>query len=280
MKQIKFFLLLINLLSLDVVLGACAGMYFFSDLLDVNSPFLTYVLLGLAVWGIYTIDHLLDAKFTGRTAISKRHRFHQQYFKTIIIIWLLLILLGLCLLMLFPQIQFIVLPGSVLALVMVFWMGFIRWIGERASWMKEISTAVFYVAGIVLVPVLLAPNEIIDHFFYLFFGAYSVLAWINLLILSFLDREGDRIDGYGSVLVIISKRQLSNLIWILGILLTGLMIILLFWIPSYYKIHCSLLLIMVLFHLLQFSSQKQNNKDSIRQKLEASFILPLILLLL
>jgi 4-hydroxybenzoate polyprenyltransferase len=278
MKKIKLFLLLINLLSLDVVLGACAGMYFFSDLLDVNSPFLTYVLLGLAVWGIYTIDHLLDAKFTGRTAISKRHRFHQQYFKSIIIIWLLLVLFGLCLLMLFPQIQFIVLPGSILALLMIFWMGLIRWIGERASWLKEISTAVFYVAGIVLVPALLAPIEFIDHFFYLFFGAYSVLACINLLILSFLDREGDRIDGYGSVLVIISKRQLSNLIWILGIFLSGLLIILLLWLPSFYKIHCSLLLIMVLFHLLQFSSNNQNNKDGIRQKLEASFILPLILL--
>jgi hypothetical protein len=279
MKKIKLFLLLINLLSLDVVLGACAGMYFFSDLLDVNSPFLTYVLLGLAVWGIYTIDHLLDAKLTGRTAISKRHRFHQQYFKTIIIIWLLLILLGLCLLMLFPQIHFTVLPGSILALLMIFWMGLIRWIGERASWLKEISTAVFYVAGIALVPVLLAPKELIDHFFYLFFGAYSVLACINLLILSFLDCEGDRVDGYGSVLVIISKRQLSYLIWILGIFLSGVLIILLLWLPSFYKIHCSLLLIMVLFHLLQFSSNSQNNKEGIRKKLEASFILPLILLI-
>jgi len=278
MKQIKYFLLVINLLSLDVVLGACAGMYFFSDLLDVKSPFLTYVLLGMAVWGIYTFDHLLDAKFTGRTAISKRHRFHQQYFKTIIIIWLLLLLFGLSLLMLFPQIHFTVLPGSVLALVMIFWMGLIRWIGEKASWLKEIYTAVFYVAGIVLVPVLLAPDEFINHFFYLFLGAYTVLAWINLLVLSFLDQEGDKTDGYGSVLVIISKNQLTYLIWVLGILLLGFLIVLLFWIPSFYKIHSSLLLIMVLFHLLQFSSSHQNDKDAVRQKLEATFILPLILL--
>lgn len=279
MKQVKFFLLLINLLSLDVVVGACAGMYFFSDLLDVNSPFLTYVLLGLAVWGIYTFDHLLDAKLTRSKAISKRHRFHQEHFKTIIIIWLLLVFFGLSILILSPQNQFIVLPGLVLAFLMICWMGLVRWIGEKASWLKEISTAVFYVCGIVLVPVLLAPSEFLDHVFFLFFGAYSLLAWINLLILSFLDREGDRIDGYGSVLVILSKKQLSHLIWILGFFLSGFLILLLFWIPSFYKIHSSLLLIMVLFHLLQFSSKNQNDKDSIRQKLEASFILPMILLL-
>lgn len=279
MKQIKYFLLVINLLSVDVVLGACAGMYFFSDLLDVSSPILAYVLLGLSVWGIYTFDHLLDAKFTERTAISKRHRYHQQFFKAILIIWVFLILTGVGILLLFPRIHFTVLPGSILALVMIFWMGLLRWIGEKASWLKEISTAIFYVAGIVLVPVLLLPIEITDHYFYLLLGAYTVLAWINLLILSFLDQEGDKIDGYGSVLVIISKNQLTYLIWVLGILLSGFLIVLLFWIPSFYKIHSSLLLIMVLFHLLQFSSGNQNNKDSIRQKLEASFMLPLILLL-
>lgn len=279
MKQIKYFLLVINLLSLDVVFGACAGMYFFSDLLDVKSPILAYVLLGLSVWGIYTFDHLLDAKFTERTAISKRHRYHQQFFKIILISWIFLILTGVGILLLFPKIHFTVVPGSILALVMIFWMGLLRWMGEKASWLKEISTAIFYVAGIVLVPVLLAQNELISNFFYLLLLVYTTLAWINLLILSYFDQDVDKIDGYGSVLVIMSKNQLTYLIWVLGILLSGFLIVLLFWIPSFYKIHCSLLLIMVLFHLLQFSSGNQNNKDAVRQKLEATFILPLILLL-
>jgi len=268
-----------NLLSLDVVLGAVAGMYFFSDILESNCPLISYFLLGIAVWGIYTLDHLVDAKMTDKQATAQRHQFHQQNFWVISLVWLFVVLTGFSLLIIFPEIHFVVVPGIVLAFIMTIWMAFLRWIGEKASWLKEISTAVFYVSGITLVPWLLKDPDYKAVIFYLLISGYLVLALLNLLILSYMDERGDERDGFGSILVLLSKAQLSRLIWFLGIFGTFFLVIIFFWQPSYFKFHISLLLLMFLFHLLQFGSSPKD-VEVVRQKMEAVFILPLVLLLI
>lgn len=72
-----------NLLSLDVVSGACGAMYFFADMMRVPLAWYYYLLLAIAVWTIYTFDHLLDARKVSQLALTKRHRFHQNHFKTL-----------------------------------------------------------------------------------------------------------------------------------------------------------------------------------------------------
>ena len=78
MEIFRKILLYLNLLSLDVVLGAMAGMLFFSDLLEVNIAGSVYFLLGLAVWSIYTLDHLMDARSAINKPQSPRHQLHQK----------------------------------------------------------------------------------------------------------------------------------------------------------------------------------------------------------
>jgi hypothetical protein len=279
MKVFRTTLHFFNLLSLDVVLGAVAGMYFFSDILESKSPLLSYFLLGMAVWGIYTLDHLVDAKMTNKQATSPRHKFHQQNFHLISLAWVLVVLTGFSFLFLFPEIHFVIIPGILLALIMTSLMACLRWIGEKASWLKEISTAVFYVSGITMVPWLLKNPDFNTEIFYLLVSAYLMLAFLNLLILSYMDQRVDERDGFGSILVILTKSQLSHLIWFLGIFGVVFLVVIFFWQPSYFKIHISMVLLMFLSHLIQFGSNPKNVEVA-RQKMEAVFILPLILLLI
>ena len=266
----------INLLSLDVVIGAMAGMLFFVDLLDVQVPIILYLVLGMAVWCIYTLDHLLDARKIVHLASSDRHRFHQQHSKALSLLLATVVLAGFGIITYFEELHFMRWPGLLLAFLMLFWMGILHVLGKKLSWLKELSTAVFYVAGIALAPFFYNfPNEVPKAFF-LLAGGYVFLAAINLYVLSYLDEQHDQRDGFGSALELISKKSLKNLILFLslgtGVYLLSLLVLL----PSYYRIHASILLILVIFHWLEFNKSKQY---LLREKLEASFLLPLILLI-
>jgi hypothetical protein len=265
-----------NLLSLDVVFGAMAGMLFFSDALDVVLPLGAYLILGMAVWSIYTMDHLLDAKGIVGMASSERHRFHQQYFWILSWVLIITIVSGLTIVLIFPNLKFILVPGLFLGFVMILWMGVLHFFGTKMSWLKEVSTSVFYVLGISLAPFFqLFPAEI-PFPFYVFFVGYFMLALVNLFILSYLDEKGDKSDGFNSILECINKEQLEKITMTLALLAAIVMGVFLILFPSYFKIHALILLLLFLFHMLEFQKKGQTRT---RQKLEASFLLPLLLLL-
>lgn len=63
-------------LSLDVVAGGVAGGAFASYMTQARLPLAWWVVLGLAIWVVYTLDHLLDAVRSGPDASNLRHRLH------------------------------------------------------------------------------------------------------------------------------------------------------------------------------------------------------------
>jgi len=268
----------LNLLSLDVVLGAVAGMLFFSNLLNVYPTAFEYLLMALAVWGIYTLDHLIDVLNLKGIAQTKRHSFHQKHFKTIFIFWGSMVLLGVGLLFLLESLRYLLLPGTLLVITMGLWMAIIRKFVPKAIWLKEISIALFYVVGIILVPFLKLDWDLINSTFYFMGLGYVLVAWLNLLILSFLDKESDKIDGFESILSLLSNEQLELLIIgfsvVGGIYFVGLLL----WLPSYFHIYSGILLLILLFHAIQFLRAEQP-PEVIRKKLELSFLLPFLLLL-
>jgi hypothetical protein len=73
--------LLPNLLSLDAPLVAVAWLYVFLQTWRLYHPWEAYVSLGLAVWGIYVADRLLDASLLDGTdsRLEARHHFHRRY---------------------------------------------------------------------------------------------------------------------------------------------------------------------------------------------------------
>ncbi len=276
MDSIRKILKFGNVLSLDVALGAMAGMLFFVDLLNTAIPAASYMLLAMAVWSVYTLDHLWDARSTGGKAHTNRHFFHQKNFKKIASIWVVVILAGLMMAIGTAELRVLLVPGLLIGGLMMVWMAFIRLIGRNMVSSKEFSTAVFYVVGIVLVPYLYWENEHSQSVFRIFALEYLLLAWINLLILSYLDKESDQEDGFGSILTLISPGVLKKLIIALSAVSVLGLIVQLVFLDSYYHIHSGILLVILLIHVLIFLDPNQD-KEIARQKLEASFLLPFFL---
>lgn len=66
----------IQVFSLDVVAGALCMTLMVARVSDTHIPAAFWFVLGLAVWSIYTFDHLLDALNDGARLLSVRHSLH------------------------------------------------------------------------------------------------------------------------------------------------------------------------------------------------------------
>jgi len=89
----KKVLLCLSWLSIDVVIGATAGMYYFAEVLHVQLDWPPYFLLSLAVWCIYNLDHILDSQ-SQPDLNSPRRQFHHRNRKTLVFILAILTVLG------------------------------------------------------------------------------------------------------------------------------------------------------------------------------------------
>jgi len=276
-KRIRFFRY-IQWLSLDVALGACAGMYFFAHLLDVKLHWLFYLLMAMAVWSIYTLDHLLDAKQVKGTASTDRHRIHQQYSKILSMVLSLVIVIGLVLGYYLLQISVVSLSVLILAGLILVNLILLKYYFKNLAIIKEFNTALFYLIGIMIVPYLLQMDEgIHDGFWYLGVGYFSI-AWMNLILLSLMDADTDRADGFSSIVTAVGEKTVEKLLFWLMIL-SILYLFLLFWILfSYYYIYITLLIIMCLIHALAILDPALDHAKT-RRTLEATFLIPWVLLL-
>lgn len=265
-------------LSLDVVLGACAGLYFFQHLLELTFTPVVYVLMALAVWGIYTFDHLMDARNIDGKASSARHLFHQVNFNTLMI-WLLLVA-GTAIFLAFDFIKFSHLMsfGILLGTVIVGNIVFMKFFGKKVTFLKEISTAAFYTAGITLVPMIRFANDGVPRVFWYFAFGYFLMAWFNLLILAYIDHDSDSRDHLGSIVSVLglsmTSSLLTGLMWVELIYLVALFFVL----SSYYYIYLVILLVMFLIHVYAFT-RPVKRKEAIRRQIDAAYLLPFVLIL-
>lgn len=207
-------------LSVDVAAGALAGGLMAQGVCGVDVHWSWYVVLPLAVWVVYTLDHLLDARRLGAKASTPRHRFHHIYFKRIatvaaavgvltfgLAVWgmgLSGLAFGACM---------AALTGGHLLLV--------RWAGSRvAPWLlKELGVALVYVLGIWGWP-LWCSDEPITLVLLLPVLQYLALALANLLTFSWFERESDAADGQTSfVLAIGSKAAQGTIIALVAVAL-------------------------------------------------------------
>lgn len=263
-------------LSMDVVFGAIAGAVFFSKLLRVELGGAIYLLLGMAVWSIYTADHLLDSRKKTEANLSPRHQFHLRNSKvlSVILVLFLVVGLGLAYQIFGSSIELIwslVLGGLILAS-----MTLIRKAGKSMVWAKEISIAIFYVLGIAWIPLLRVDAIDLNWNSWAFLGAYILLALINLLILSHLDRKQDEEAGFASAAQLFSPISFIELIRraCFLFLILGLACFILF--PSFYRPFACILVVMGLVHYLAFFNPKLS-AEHVRMRTEAIFMLPLVL---
>lgn len=274
MRLIQQFFTLFSWLSLDVVIGAMASLYFFQELLHVSLDWPAFVLLGLAVWTIYNLDHVLDARKIANTS-SPRRAFHRRYQVVLGVGILIAVLSGL--------------------LGAYFWMGWgkefqltlilacsmfgCRWAIQKFGpvLLKEVSIALFYVVGTIWLPLLRAEAADLTWSVLIFALLFFVLALLNLWMLSFLDREEDRQDGFLSIAHLYPSLQLIQ--WIrslsfLGIFASLALFILL---PSFYRPFSCVLLLLLLVHYLTFFQTRLSSAQK-RQRMELAFWIPWLLL--
>lgn len=273
MQLLEKILRWISWLSIDVVLGAVAGMLFFSKLFHVNLPWQPYLLLGMAVWCIYNLDHLLDSYQAGEK-LSGRRRFHHKARIPVLVSIGVLGMLGLVggfwwfgwgL-----ELQLTLLLGGMI--------GGIRFLVLKfgKGWMKELSIALFYVIGISWLPFLRSNPLDGSTWLGIFFILYVLLAILNLLILSLLDQEEDRLAGFFSVSQEVDPVILRH--WVIYLMygLFSVLILVLLFAPSFYRLFAAFLFLMTLSHWFIFKKD-QMDAEKKRISMEWTFVLPALL---
>ncbi|MBB6459733.1 UbiA prenyltransferase family protein [Flammeovirga kamogawensis] len=192
MGWIKYLYNHIQALSLDVAIGAIFCCMFLAKINNTIIPTNVYFALGIAVWVIYTLDHLLDAHSIQHTAHTFRHAFHQRYKKTLSSLCALLILIGLVLTFFYvPKIIFY--HGVILGVLVGIYLLIINLQSLPFSTFKEFTVALIYSCGVAL-PVF-SLSETLTPQYYLFTFTFFILAAINLLEFALFDYESDTKDN-------------------------------------------------------------------------------------
>lgn len=270
---------ILHYLSIDVALGACAGMYFFARLLDAPLAGMAYLILALSVWVIYTFDHLLDAQFSPGKLESPRHLFHRYHFKVLVVFALLAagVVLGLAWVFL-PSIA-IFIAGAFLAALILGGMLLTQKFKEKLGPLKESITALLYVTGLMLLPLMQGFENLTNWKWINYAVAYLLLAWFNLVYLSLLDQRADYKAGQKSLVSALGFEKTRRILFWFG--LGGLLytISLFLLLPSAYHIFTVIVLVMFLWHV-RFFLEGNATGEKTRKKLEIAFFLPGVLILL
>lgn len=205
MVRIMRFYRVLNLLSIDIAIGAIACCLFFCKIFSVESKVAGLAALGLTVWIIYTADHLLDARRVKNTAATERHRFHQRYFKILLSAFGAALATDLLLIVYIrkPVFEY----GVMLAGTVVFYF----LIQRHLSFLKEFFGALLYAGGVLLIPVsvkegiLSADEQILA-------GSFVMTALINLLLYSWFDHDQDKRDQNTSFTTTVGPRTAARVV--------------------------------------------------------------------
>ena len=211
----------IRILSLDVVAGACISSLFIARLLNVDLPFSVVLALGLAVWIIYTLDHLIDGVKIGHEAGSIRHRFHQKHASTIALFLVTaLAISGINLFYLpVPTLKI----GMSMVILVVIYFVILQAFRSRNIFFKESSISLIYTCGLFVGPLSLSASWSVTVIpvFLQFLG----LSLANLLLFSLLEHEMDKKDGHSSIVLSFGEERVKILSW-MAILLVWAMALL------------------------------------------------------
>ncbi len=212
---------LFRLFSLDIVAGACISSLFFAKILGVDLSPPTVTCLAMAVWLIYTVDHLLDGFRVGAGG-AIRHFFHKKYRRFIFVAWTVCAF-G-CLMLSFQLPLITLKAGVVLSLLVLFYFLLEYQLRTRRLYHKELFGAFIYTAGIFL-PAMSLHQSPLSFSIVVFILEFFLLAFINLLLFARMDMVYDKVYAFGSLPRSLSEHQFERLLKGLFIL-TGALILL------------------------------------------------------
>ncbi len=212
----------IRLLSIDVALGALGGGWMVAHYLEVAMPWAWYVILPIAVWAIYTGDHLLDAMRLGERSSTPRHQFHHRFFPWLMGLAATSALTCIVLALLFLGQEGFFFGLAMGALVLVHF-ALVKLVGQRTSpfLVKELGVALIYAAGIWGLPLILSgkwgTREAMVPA-----AQFLLLALVNLLEFSLYEYESDVADGQTSFVQAIGRKGAIRFIRLILAAMAGL----------------------------------------------------------
>jgi 4-hydroxybenzoate polyprenyltransferase len=188
MNKLNRFYRLLNILSIDVVLGAVCCAAWFANYFEVELKVYALICLGLTVWIIYSADHLMDAIKVKGKASTLRHRFHQEHLKILTILLLVASIIDFVLLF-FLRAQ-VLHAGIFLICIVVVYLLLSRWL----TYLKEIAVAGLYCGGVLLPALSLNESGIVAAELFVML-CFFLTALINVIMFAWFDHELDIRDG-------------------------------------------------------------------------------------
>lgn len=260
-------------LSLDITAGSVISSLFLARVMNVEVTSPMMIGLAIAIWLIYTFDHLRDAYRLKGKASNPRHAFHQNYFKHLASFASLAFLIGVY------NLQFLPWDTIEIGLVLAGLSGlyFVYLMLAKRAINKELFAATVYVAGIATAP--LSQLETFEIQGLMVLLIFWILAYGNLLIIPLYEVELDLNDGQESIATRLGVKKVRSVLIVLLTICT--LLIQFYGLNSDYWEAYAILLVMVftLFALL-IRPQYFRQFQLYRILSDGIFFLPGILLLL
>lgn len=195
----------VNQLSLDVACGAMVCAAFFGHILHVQIQSYTLGLLGLTVWIIYTMDHLLDVRKLKQEALSQRYKFYHQNFRKLCIASVISMLIAIWLILLVQSA--VVKWGLVLTVVVAVYLG----VQQKLGLVKELVISILYTAGILLPSMSMTSMDASGNE-YILILFFAQTAFINLILFSWYDWKQDLSDSQSSLVTFMGRSRAKKIL--------------------------------------------------------------------
>ncbi len=198
---------IMQFLSLDIVIGTVAVGYMATKVLEVRANPVWWIVLPLAVWVVYTLDHIIDAYKKKREAAISRHNYHYLNRIPIIVVVSIIGLITMALSLLYLNYH-IVKMGIILSITVgiYFLLLFLQKDKKNAMVQKELYIAIIYTVGIFMAPIYWH-GSVPSIPIIIIAISISLLVWAEGIMISWYDYENDTIDGHNSLTILFGKKN-------------------------------------------------------------------------
>ncbi len=198
--------------------------YMATRVLNVVANPMWWVILPMAVWVVYSLDHIIDSLKNKENAVINRHKFHYDHRKTIILFVILIGVITLFFSLLYLETRVLMFGFIISIFIGIYFtiLYFFRKI-KLALLQKELFIAIVYTVGIFMAP-LYWYGSLPSFPVVLIILNIFLLAWFEGIMISWFDFDYDIKDGHTSFTVIAGKKFTRRFL-IIGHMLVEIFII-------------------------------------------------------
>jgi len=224
---------------------------------SAEPPNYFYFAFALAVWIIYTLDHLFDSLKRQELSSSLRYWIHFKYRGLIISIMAVFAVAVLYIVLSFFKKDDIIISLVFGFLVLFYFLVVLLNKNKTKTLQKEILVAFFYTVGIWGYPLLFS-KVIFPVWYFLLMLSFFLIAISVLLSYSIIDERFDVADNQNTFVVLYGVRKAISLIYILSVTNFMLLISIFFFFPIRGVLCFAIILcIMIASNLFLFSMRKR-----------------------